>query len=70
VLTREGFDEDAHKVVAALSRLLDPNLIRGGQTYAVRVDDQGEPEAVECAMKRGSGNAVVLSHGNGMATRY
>jgi murein DD-endopeptidase MepM/ murein hydrolase activator NlpD len=47
VLAREGFDDDAPQVVAALSRLLDPKLIRGGQHYSVRLNEQGEPEAFE-----------------------
>jgi hypothetical protein len=46
VLAREGFDADA-QVVVALSRLVDPRQIRGGQSYAVRTDDRGEPESFE-----------------------
>jgi murein DD-endopeptidase MepM/ murein hydrolase activator NlpD len=34
-------------VVAALSKLCDPKLIRGGQIYQVRLDDDGTPEAFE-----------------------
>jgi murein DD-endopeptidase MepM/ murein hydrolase activator NlpD len=47
VLAREGFDDDGPRVVVALSRLTDPKLIRGGQTYSVRVGDQGEPQEFE-----------------------
>lgn len=47
VLAREGFDSEGPRVVAALSRLLDPKLIRGGQTYSVDRDEQGEPASFE-----------------------
>lgn len=47
VLAREGFGGQAPRVIAALSRFLDPRLIRGGQTYAVRRDEDGEPEWFE-----------------------
>ncbi|MEA2700432.1 MAG: hypothetical protein QOI66_4703 [Myxococcales bacterium] len=47
LLAREGFGPSGAKVVAALSRLCDPKLIRGGQRYLVRADDQGTPEAFE-----------------------
>lgn len=47
LLAREGFGADGPKVVVALSRLTDPKLIRGGQHYLVRVDDEGTPEAFE-----------------------
>jgi murein DD-endopeptidase MepM/ murein hydrolase activator NlpD len=47
VLTREGFEGEAARVVAALSRLCDPRLIRGGQSYTVRRDERGEPESFE-----------------------
>ena len=47
LLAREGFDSETPRVVAALSRVFDPKLIRGGQTYTVRLDEQGEPESFE-----------------------
>ena len=47
VLAREGFESDAGPVIAALSRLFDPKLIRGGQGYVVQLDEQGEPESFE-----------------------
>src|SRR6185369_7207641 len=48
VLAREGFSANsAAAVVAALSKLCDPKLIRGGQTYQVRLDDDGTPEMFE-----------------------
>ncbi|HVR64726.1 MAG TPA: peptidoglycan DD-metalloendopeptidase family protein, partial [Polyangia bacterium] len=47
LLAREGFGADGPAVVAALARLTDPKLIRGGQHYLVRTDDQGAPDAFE-----------------------
>ena len=47
LLVREGFEADTPKVVAALTRQFDPKLIRGGQAYVVRQDEQGEPESFE-----------------------
>jgi murein DD-endopeptidase MepM/ murein hydrolase activator NlpD len=47
VLIRERFEGDAPKVAAALSRLFDPKLIRGGQTYLVHTDEAGEPASFE-----------------------
>ncbi|HET6281432.1 MAG TPA: M23 family metallopeptidase [Polyangia bacterium] len=47
VLTREGFGAATGAVIAALSKLCDPKLIRGGQGYLVRFDDQGVPESFE-----------------------
>jgi murein DD-endopeptidase MepM/ murein hydrolase activator NlpD len=47
VLIREGFAGDGPKVIAALCRLFDPKLIRGGQSYTVRSDEGGEPEVFE-----------------------
>lgn len=48
LLVREGFGpEPAGRVAAALSRLYDPRLIRAGQAYRVRLDEQGEPESFE-----------------------
>jgi murein DD-endopeptidase MepM/ murein hydrolase activator NlpD len=47
ILLREGFEADAPKVANALSRLFDPKLIRGGQSYLVHADDAGEPESFE-----------------------
>jgi murein DD-endopeptidase MepM/ murein hydrolase activator NlpD len=47
LLAREGFGSDAGRVSAALSRLMDPRLMRGGQSYSVRLGEHGEPEAFE-----------------------
>ena len=47
VLTREGFGAAASAVVAALGRLTDPKLIRGGQVYRVQLDDDGTPTLFE-----------------------
>ena len=47
ILVREGFEGEAPKIVAALSKLFDAKLIRGGQTYVVRADESGEPESFE-----------------------
>lgn len=47
VLSREGFGPAGPNVVAALSKLLDPKNIRGGDTYVVRLDDEGTPESFE-----------------------
>jgi murein DD-endopeptidase MepM/ murein hydrolase activator NlpD len=47
VLAREGFGPAGLKVVAALSKLVDPKTIQGGQKYFVRLDDEGAPESFE-----------------------
>ncbi|HVU51894.1 MAG TPA: peptidoglycan DD-metalloendopeptidase family protein, partial [Polyangia bacterium] len=47
VLAREGFAADGLKVVAALSKLVDPKTIQGGQRYFVRLDETGAPESFE-----------------------
>ena len=47
LLGREGFGADSARVASALSRLFDPRLIRGGQSYSVRLSEAGEPEAFE-----------------------
>jgi len=47
ILIREGFEGESPKIVAALSKLFDAKLIRGGQTYVVRQDESGEPESFE-----------------------
>jgi murein DD-endopeptidase MepM/ murein hydrolase activator NlpD len=47
VLAREGFGAQAGNVVAALTKLVDPKTIQGGQKYFVRLDDTGTPEAFE-----------------------
>lgn len=47
VLAREGFEGEGARVIAALSRLLDPKLIRGGQIYTTRLDEKGEPDVFE-----------------------
>jgi murein DD-endopeptidase MepM/ murein hydrolase activator NlpD len=70
ILVREGFaPEVAARITAALSRLFDPRLIRAGQSYRVRLDEQGEPEAFELrpsavtrfAVTRGSGSDWVVT---------
>ncbi|HVX97595.1 MAG TPA: peptidoglycan DD-metalloendopeptidase family protein [Polyangia bacterium] len=47
VLSREGFGPSAPSVVAALSKLVDPKTIQGGQKYFVRLDESGAPESFE-----------------------
>ena len=47
VLAREGFSADGMKVVTALSKLVDPKTIQGGQRYYVRLDEAGAPESFE-----------------------
>ncbi len=47
LLAREGFGSSTSAVVAALSRLCDPKLIRGGQIYRVQLDDDGIPALFE-----------------------
>ena len=47
VLEREGFGPGGPRVVAALSKLVDPKTIQPGQKYFVRLDDTGTPEAFE-----------------------
>ena len=47
ILVREGFEGEAPKIVAALSKLFDAKTIRGGQTYLVHEDESGEPESFE-----------------------
>jgi murein DD-endopeptidase MepM/ murein hydrolase activator NlpD len=42
----------------------------GGQSVGTPVWASSGGKVIECEMKRGSGHTVVLSHGNGMATRY
>lgn len=47
VLAREGFGGTAGNVTAALSKLIDPKLIRAGEKYQVDRDDEGNPEGFE-----------------------
>ncbi len=47
LLAREGFGSATSTVVAALSKLCDPKLIRGGQIYRVGLDDDGTPALFE-----------------------
>jgi murein DD-endopeptidase MepM/ murein hydrolase activator NlpD len=47
VLGREGFGSAATGVTAALSKLVDPKLIRAGERYQVERDDEGTPESFE-----------------------
>jgi murein DD-endopeptidase MepM/ murein hydrolase activator NlpD len=47
VLGREGFGEASGAVIAALKTLVDPKLIRGGQPYLVKTDEEGAPESFE-----------------------
>jgi murein DD-endopeptidase MepM/ murein hydrolase activator NlpD len=47
VLAREGFGAAGPNVVAALSKLVDPKTIQGGQKYFVRLDETGAPEGFE-----------------------
>jgi murein DD-endopeptidase MepM/ murein hydrolase activator NlpD len=47
VLAREGFGSSAANVTAALTKLVDPKLIRAGEKYQVDRDDEGTPESFE-----------------------
>jgi hypothetical protein len=47
VMAREGFGSAGANVIAALTKLVDPRSIRGGQKYVVRPGDDGTPEAFE-----------------------
>jgi murein DD-endopeptidase MepM/ murein hydrolase activator NlpD len=47
VLVREGFGSAAVAVTAALTKLVDPKLIRAGERYHVDLDDEGTPESFE-----------------------
>jgi murein DD-endopeptidase MepM/ murein hydrolase activator NlpD len=47
VLAREGFGSSAAAVIAALSKLVDPRLIRAGERYQVERDDEGTPASFE-----------------------
>jgi murein DD-endopeptidase MepM/ murein hydrolase activator NlpD len=47
LLAREGFGSSTSAVVAALSKLCDPKLIRGGQIYRIGLDDDGTPASFE-----------------------
>jgi murein DD-endopeptidase MepM/ murein hydrolase activator NlpD len=47
LLAREGFGSSTSTVVAALSKLCDPKLIRGGQIYRIGLDDDGTPASFE-----------------------
>ncbi len=47
LLAREGFGGATSAVVAALSKLCDPKLIRGGQIYRVGLEDDGTPASFE-----------------------
>jgi murein DD-endopeptidase MepM/ murein hydrolase activator NlpD len=47
VLAREGFNSSAGNVAAALSKLVDPKLIRAGEKYQVDRDDEGDPQGFE-----------------------
>jgi len=47
VLAREGFNGTGSNVTAALSKLVDPKLIRSGEKYEVDRDDEGNPDGFE-----------------------
>jgi murein DD-endopeptidase MepM/ murein hydrolase activator NlpD len=47
VLAREGFGPAGPQVVAALTKLVDPRGIRGGQRYVVRLGEDGAPASFE-----------------------
>jgi len=47
VLYRENFGTDAGNIIAAISKLVDPKLIRAGENYAVALDDEGSPDTFE-----------------------
>ena len=46
-MAREGFGSAGANVIAALTKLVDPRSIRGGQKYIVRGGDDGTPDAFE-----------------------
>jgi murein DD-endopeptidase MepM/ murein hydrolase activator NlpD len=47
VLAREGFGGAGPSVIGALSKLVDPKTIRGGQKYLVHLDEEGGPDSFE-----------------------
>jgi murein DD-endopeptidase MepM/ murein hydrolase activator NlpD len=47
VLAREGFGGSAGAITAALSKLVDPRLIRAGDHYDVDRDEEGAPRSFE-----------------------
>ena len=47
VLAREGFGSAAVAIAAALSKLVDPRLIRAGEHYDVDRDEEGTPQSFE-----------------------
>jgi murein DD-endopeptidase MepM/ murein hydrolase activator NlpD len=47
VMSREGFGPAGPQVIAALSKLVDPRSIRGGQKYVVRLGEDGSPASFE-----------------------
>ena len=49
VLARESFGSAAGAITRALSKLVDPKLIRAGEHYAVVRDDEGAPVSFEYA---------------------
>jgi murein DD-endopeptidase MepM/ murein hydrolase activator NlpD len=70
ILLREGFEGEAPRVLAALSRLYDPKLIQSGQRYVVRAAETGEPEVFE--LHPSPVTRVVITHaasGDWVATR-
>ncbi|MBN2574103.1 MAG: peptidoglycan DD-metalloendopeptidase family protein [Deltaproteobacteria bacterium] len=47
VLAREDFGTDAGRVIAALTKQVDPKMIRAGERYQVERDEAGAPERFE-----------------------
>lgn len=47
VLAREGFGGAAGAITVALTKLIDPKLIRAGERYDVERDDEGTPQTFE-----------------------
>jgi murein DD-endopeptidase MepM/ murein hydrolase activator NlpD len=52
VLAREGFGSATFNVIAALSKLVDPKLIRAGEHYQVDKDDDGNAVSFEYSPTR------------------
>jgi murein DD-endopeptidase MepM/ murein hydrolase activator NlpD len=46
-LAREGFGGSAGAITAALSKLVDPKLVRAGERYNVERDEEGTPQSFE-----------------------
>lgn len=47
LLVREGLGGSSEGIIRALTKLADPKLIRPGQLYSIRFDEEGAPESFE-----------------------